>query len=250
MRRGFSEMNGVYAFKWRGGALETIEEMDAVHRSDLVDLDNQIELAEKNIRSFTAGGAHLDMLLWGERGAGKSSIIKMLLTEYHKQGLRAVEFRQENIAELSALYSTIRRDSRHYYMIFFDDISFDRNDALFRRFKSALEGGLEKRPSNCMIVATSNMRHMVPDKAADTNDIYDRDEENEKISLKSRFAINIGFYPMRKEPYLRIAEHYLNKFGLNIDDWQRTAENYAMDRGGRSGRIAKQFAIQMLLNNS
>ncbi|QAR32336.1 DUF815 domain-containing protein [Geovibrio thiophilus] len=243
-------MSGVRAFRWRNGALDSIEDMDSVHRTDLVGLENQIEAAEKNIRSFVSGGAHLDMLLWGERGAGKSSIIKMLLTEYHEAGLRAVEFRQEDIDELHALNSTIRRDSKHYYIIYFDDISFDRNDVLFRRFKSVLEGGLEKRPANCMIVATSNMRHMVPDKAADTNDIYDRDEENEKISLKSRFAINIGFYPMRREPYLSIAEHYLKKFGLNIDDWQRLAENYAMDRGGRSGRIAKQFAVQMLLDRS
>lgn len=243
-------MNGVRAFRWRNGALDTIEDMDSVYRTDLVGLESQIEAAEKNIRSFVSGGAHLDMLLWGERGAGKSSIIKMLLTEYHEAGLRAVEFRQEDIDELHALNSTIRRDPKHYYIIYFDDISFDRNDVLFRRFKSILEGGLEKRPSNCMIVATSNMRHMVPDKAADTNDIYDRDEENEKISLKSRFAINIGFYPMRREPYLQIAEHYLNKFGLNIEDWQRLAENYAMDRGGRSGRIAKQFAVQMLLDKA
>ncbi|MGE4496286.1 MAG: DUF815 domain-containing protein [Deferribacterales bacterium] len=243
-------MDGIYAFRWKGGALETIEETDSVRRGDLVDLESQIEKAERNIRSFVSGGAHLDMLLWGERGAGKSSIIKMLLTEYHEKGLRAVEFRQEDITELPALYSSIRRDTRHYYMIFFDDISFDKNDTLFRRFKSVLEGGLEKRPSNCMIVATSNMRHMVPDKAADTNDIYDRDEENERTSLKSRFAINIGFYPMRREAYLHIAEHYLKKFGLNIEDWQRLAENYAMDRGGRSGRIAKQFAVQMLLDKA
>lgn len=242
-------MNNTYAFRWYQGALTPIEEIDTVHREDLVDLDSQIDIVDKNIRSFVSGGPHLDMLLWGERGAGKSSIIKLLLTEYHSKGLRAVEFRQEEIAELNLLYSLIRKDKEHFYMIFFDDISFDRNDILFRRFKSTLEGGLEKRPSNCMIVATSNLRHMIPDQVADTNDIYDRDEENERISLKVRFAINIGFYPMRKASYLRVAGHYLAKYGLEeTKDWERLAENYAMERGGRSGRIAKQFAIQMVLN--
>lgn len=244
-------MNTPYAYRWHQGALAPIEEVDRVRREDLVGLDKQIDTVDKNIRSFIAGGPHLDMLLWGERGAGKSSIIKLFLTEYSSCGLRAVEFRQEDIAELNLLYAFIRKDRTHFYMIFFDDISFDRNDVLFRRFKSTLEGGLEKRPANCMIVATSNMRHMIPDKAADTNDIYDRDEENEKISLKARFAINIGFYPMRKDAYLKIAAHYMDKFKLEKpENWEQLAENYAMDRGGRSGRIAKQFAVQLVLDRS
>lgn len=244
-------MNNTHAFRWVDKALFPIAEVDTVLRGELVGVDKQLETIEKNIRSFVSGKEHLDMLLWGERGAGKSSIVKMLLTEYRNAGLCAVEFRQEDIAQLHNLYSVIREDDKHYYMIFFDDISFDRNDVLFRRFKSVLEGGLEKRPKNSMIVATSNMRHMIPDKAADTNDIYDRDEENEKISLKARFAINIGFYPMRKEHYLDIACFYLNKFEVSqLGNWQQEAENYAMDRGGRSGRVAKQFAVQMLLNQS
>jgi predicted AAA+ superfamily ATPase len=232
------------AYRWAGKMLEAIKHIDPVYRGELIGLEQQIELTEKNILSFLSGGPYLDMLLWGERGAGKSSLIKMLLTEHHEQGLRAVEFRQEDIEQLHWLYNALRDGDSYRYMVFFDDISFDRNDILFRHFKSALEGGLEKRPENCMFVATSNMRHMIPDKAADTNDIYSRDEENEKISLKARFGINIGFYPIRKELYLKISEYYLQKYEIApLENWESKAENYAVNKGGRSGRVARQFAV-------
>jgi len=223
--------------------------VDNVKRSDLVAIDRQIDLAERNISAFVSGKPALNMLLWGERGLGKSTIVKLLLHEYADKGLTAVEFRNDDVLSLYDLYGEIRKMTGRYVMIYLDDISFDTGDMLYRMFKSVLEGGLEQVPANCIFVATSNKRHMITEQASDSGDLYDRDEANEKTSLFARFGIAIGFYPIIKKDYLKIVENYLKIFDINIyEGWEREAENYAMDRGGRSGRIAKQFAIHKSLD--
>ncbi|WP_022851046.1 DUF815 domain-containing protein [Limisalsivibrio acetivorans] len=243
-------MNRPAAYRWKNGGLEPIGALEDVYRTDLVALERQIDLITANIESFIETGFALDILLWGERGAGKSSIIKMVLTEYAEKGLRAVEFRQEDIADIHDLYAVIRKDPELRFLIYFDDISFDSDDILFRRFKSTIEGGLETKPANCIFTATSNMRHMVRESAADTEDIYDRDAANERTSLFARFGLSVGFYPVPKKDYLAIAEHYLNKLDVRDRiDWEREAENFAINRGGRSGRIAKQFAVWKLIES-
>jgi predicted AAA+ superfamily ATPase len=237
-------MSLIHAYRWVSGGLVQIEHVDPVKRSDLVSIDRQIDLTEKNIKAFVSGKPALNMLLWGERGLGKSTIVKLMLHEYAQKGLTAVEFRNEDVLSIYDLYAEIRKMDKRYVMIYLDDISFDANDILYRMFKSVLEGGLEEVPKNCIFVATSNKRHMITEKAADTGDLYDRDDENEKTSLFARFGLTIGFYPIIKKDYLKIVENYLNIFEIPLyEGWERDAEVYAMDRGGRSGRIAKQFAI-------
>ncbi|MCA1933756.1 MAG: ATP-binding protein, partial [Calditerrivibrio sp.] len=128
--------------------------------------------------------------------------------------------------------------------ILFDDISFNYDDERYRSFKSILEGGIFEQPHNVMIVATSNRRHLIFEHASDTDDIYSRDDINESTSLYSRFGLVVGFYPMGKDDYLNIVKNYLFKYGLDLyDGWDKDAENFAMNRGGRNGRVAKQFAI-------
>lgn len=143
------------------------------------------------------------------------------------------------------LYADIRKMKGRYVMIYLDDISFDTGgDMLYRMFKSVLEGGLEEVPKNCIFVATSNKRHMITEHAADSGDLYDRDDANERTSLFARFGLAIGFYPIIKKDYLKIVENYFNIFDIAFyEGWEIEAESYAMDRGGRSGRIAKQFAV-------
>lgn len=237
-------MQKTHAYRWTESGLNQIDHVDYVQREHLVAVDRQLDLAEKNIRAFVSGKPALNMLLWGERGLGKSTIVKLLLHEYAEQGLTAVEFRNDDVLSLYDLYSEIRKMTGRYVMIYLDDISFDTGDMLYRMFKSVLEGGLEQVPKNCIFVATSNKRHMITEKAADSGDLYDRDDANEKTSLFARFGLAIGFYPIIKIDYLKIVENYLEIFSLpKYDGWERDAENYALDRGGRSGRIAKQFAV-------
>lgn len=233
-----------HAYRWGKEGLSPVEHIENVKRDSLISIDRQISLAVKNIEAFVSGKPALNMLLWGEKGLGKSTIIKMLLSEYADKGLTAVEFRNEDIMTLYSLYAEIRKMPGRYVMIYMDDVSFDSGDSLYRMFKSVLEGGLEEKPKNCIFVATSNKRHMITEHAQTFGDVYDRDEVNEKASLFARFGLAIGFYPLSPKDYKEIVKHYLEDFGINTyEEWEKEAEAYAMDRGGRSGRIAKQFAV-------
>ncbi|ADR18096.1 DUF815 domain-containing protein [Calditerrivibrio nitroreducens] len=210
---------------------------------NLICLDEQINRIEKNIISFIDEGVYLNMLLWGERGGGKSSIIKNILYKYHSKGLKIIQHIDDNLKSIYKLYEIVST-SEYKFILFFDDISFNYDDERYRSFKSLLEGGLIPQPENLMIVATSNRRHLIFEKAHDSSDFYSRDDENESISLYSRFGLVVGFYPMNREDYLKITSYYLNLFNLNLyENWEGEAENFAINRGGRSGRVAKQFAI-------
>ncbi|MGA1847212.1 DUF815 domain-containing protein [Deferribacter abyssi] len=232
------------AFRWNGQQLEEINFIEKVSKTDLIGIDNQIKLASKNIESFIEKGIALNMLLWGERGCGKSSLINMLLTEYNKQGLRIIEFPQEKIETIFKLFRILRPVEKFRFILFFDDISFNEQDIYYRKFKSIMEGGLESPPPNVIFVATSNRRHLIEDKTYDSNTPYSRDEINEAMSLYARFGLVIGFYPINKKIYLDICKHYMKKYSIPfIENWEKDAENFAISRGKRTARVAKQFAI-------
>lgn len=216
---------------------------------ELLYISDKVLLAEKNIKSFVSGGPALNMLLWGEKGSGKSTLLRLLSKKYGDKGLVTIEFLDNNHLNIYKLYKLIREHNNKKFIIYFDDISFDENDVSYKKFKSIVEGGLEEKPNNVIFVATSNKRHLISDKAMDASDIYDRDEVNEKTSLYTRFGLSIGFYSISREYYLHICKMYLDKFNVKVfENWQKDAETYAIDRGGRSGRIAKQFATYCVIN--
>jgi predicted AAA+ superfamily ATPase len=242
------DVGSIYAFRWVSNKIEPIEHPDFVKKNELLEIDNQKSQAMRNIELFLSNEPALNMLLWGERGCGKSSLIKMLLYVYKDSGLRVVELYQENIENIYNLYRQLRHYPQYKFMLFFDDISFDHKDVRYRKFKSILEGGIEKSPKNVIFAATSNKRHLIKDEVLKTDDLYSHDEINEQMSLFGRFGLILGFYPLSKTQYLSICEYYMEKYKVEkYKNWEKDAENYAMARGGRSGRIAKQFAIFKLL---
>lgn len=234
----------IYAFRLCKQGIENILHIDFVQEDELIEIDKQKRLSKKNIDYFLKGKPFLNMLLWGERGCGKSSLVKMLLTIYKDRGLRIVEIHPRNVENIYKLYDEIRKNKEHKFMLFFDDISFDNKDEHYRQFKSVLEGGIEQTPDNVMFVATSNKRHLTKDEVLSTDDLYSHDEINEQLSLFGRFGLILGFYPLTKESYLKIVGYYAKKFKLKLNpEFEKEAESYAIERGGRSGRIAKQFVI-------
>ncbi len=245
------ELNKTPAFRWCKSNLYPIEDIDWIKEDDLLFLEEQKSIIDANIKMLIENKPHLNMLLWGEKGSGKSSLLKLFLGKYFSEGLRIVEFGSTNLSDVHILYQVIRKENRLKFILYFDDISFDKDDHNYRQFKSILEGGIENPPFNCMYALSSNKRHIIKDTAQDTTDLYSRDEINEQISLYSRFGLVIGFYPITKENYLAVAEHYMKKYGITTDkEWIQEAENFAIEKGGRSCRIAKQFAIFQLIKQN
>ncbi|MCX8084605.1 MAG: ATP-binding protein [Calditerrivibrio sp.] len=216
----------------------------------LIAIDHQVKLVFLNISSFIKEGIYLNMLLWGEKGSGKSSLIKNMLAKFYNEGLRVVQFVDSNITSLYKLYEAIS-DAEYKFLLLFDDISFDADNEGYRRFKSILEGGLLLQPKNVLVVATSNRRHLIQERVLDTEDIYSRDDQNEAISLFSRFGLTVGFYPFSREDYLKIVKHYFVMFQIPFwDNWEKDAESFAIHKGGRNGRTAKQFATYIKIFGS
>ena len=186
-----------------------------------------------------------NVLLWGARGTGKSSAVKGLLGEFAGVGLRLVEVRKEDLFQLSAI-TELLRPYPYRFILFCDDLSFDESEVDYRELKALLEGGIEARPENLLIYATSNRRHLMPERLSDNTggeEIHPEEAIAEKISLSDRFGITLGFYPTTQESYLEIVRHLANGRQLPLGDGELAAEalEWAMLRGARSGRVARQF---------
>lgn len=220
---------------------------------DLLGIDRQKARVEANIRQFLAGLPANDILLWGPRGTGKSSLIRGLIGSLHTAGLRAVEVDRLDLEHLPRIVDAIG-DARHRFIIFCDDLTFDTQDAGYKALKSILDGGLYQRPDNILICATSNRRHLVPEYAADNagtevigTELHHSEGVEEKISLSDRFGLWLAFHPFDQVTYLEIVGHWLARLGhparaADPDSFRADALRYALERGARSGRTAWHFA--------
>lgn len=253
------------AFRWRSGRgvgrLEPIEVVSGFDLDDLIGVDRAVEALDRNTRQLLAGLPYNDVLLHGERGTGKSSAVRGLLSRYAERGLRIVEVDRNDLAELPQLLTTLREGTasvpeRFSFLVFCDDLSFGSSELGFRELKAALEGGIEARPPRVCVVATSNRRHLLPETMADNRGAY-VDEKNElhhgealeeKLALSDRFGLVLGFYNCNQTTYLEIVTHWLEVAGISgLDDVGRQAAlRFSLERGSRSGRIARQFANEWI----
>ncbi len=237
-----------FAFRFESGVLKPVINFLDITTKDLVGLDAQINTFRINLESFLNGKSSLDVLLWGERGCGKSSFVKAFANEYKDNHLRVVQLPIQQMEYIYSLYELLSSRKHEYFMVFFDDISFEEQDGEYRRFKSMLEGGLEEKPENIIFVVTSNKRHLIKDRVLTTTSIYNRDEINEQMSLYARFGLIIAFRQPDRETYLNIVRFYMEKYGVNFSErWDKEAEAFAMSKGARSGRVAKQFVISKIV---
>ncbi|MEW5790434.1 MAG: ATP-binding protein [Pseudomonadota bacterium] len=246
------------AARWRagpGGAyLQGIEQVQTVRAEDLLGIDRAGQLLDRNTRQFVHGLPANDVLLWGGRGTGKSSLVKAMLTRYGPEGLRLIELDKDGLLHLPDVLAALSRadpDARFRFVLFCDDLSFEDNEPAYKALKSVLDGGVEARPANVLIYATSNRRHLMPRHFAE-NDEYQRagdeivpgETAEEKLSLSDRFGLWIGFYPFDQDTYLAIVAHHLRQTSAMAVDWEAAraeALRWALARGSRSGRVARHF---------
>lgn len=231
------------AFTWRDGSLQPITSLNTVRLTDLKRYESQRQLATDNTLSFLNGYPANNMLLYGDRGTGKSSTVHALLNEYRGRGLRMIEIAKSDIPDLTRIREQLA-DSPMRFIIFIDDLSFDAHEDSFGALKAALEGSLSGRQANTLIYATSNRRHLIKENYADRqNDIHLNDTMQEELSLSERFGLSVYFPNPDKAEYLDITAKIAADRGLTADTDRllAAAENWARRRGGRSPRCARQF---------
>lgn len=219
---------------------------------DLVGLELQKKQLRSNTRAFCKGKKSNDVLLYGDNGTGKSTSIKAILNEYSGQGMRLVEVNKYQFHHLPELISMI--EGRNYkFIIFIDDLSFEEDEIEYKFLKSVIEGGIENRPDNILIYATSNRRHLIKEMWDDRKDmeyngeIHHSDTIEEKISLSSRFGVTINFSKPNKKEYEAIVLELAKKEGLTMDEKTLLAEadRWELRHGGFTGRVARQFVNYM-----
>ena len=245
-----------HAYRWRKsngrGVLQPVRHLAPIALDDLQHIGPQKDQIAQNTRQFVAGRPANNVLLTGARGTGKSSLIKACLNEYANQGLRLIEVDKDDLVDLPDIVDLVAARPERF-IIFCDDLSFEEGESGYKALKVALDGSVSAQSDNVLIYATSNRRHLMPERMSD-NATYTHDDDGdlhpgetveEKISLSERFGLWVTFYAFKQGDYLDIVGHWLRHFGCNDNDVEAArgdALRWALQRGSRSGRVAWQFA--------
>lgn len=236
------------AFLWRAGRLIPVEHPDPIRLYNLKSYEYQRQIAIDNTLAFLNGFEANNILFYGDRGTGKSSTVKALLNEYAENGLRMIEVPKEYLRELPDLTEQIAGLPMKF-ILFIDDLSFNANDDNFAALKAVLEGGLASRPANVLIYATSNRRHLLKETFSDRDgdEVHRGDTVQESVSLSDRFGISLTFLLPDKQHFLEIIGQMADDADLKVDRDRllAAAERWALERGGRSPRYARQFMIDV-----
>lgn len=222
-----------------------------VHLDDLVGYEIAKKKLVDNTEAFVKGKKANNCLLYGDAGTGKSSSIKGILNEYYDQGLRIIEVYKHQFQDLNALIAQIK--NRNYkFIIYMDDLSFEEFEIEYKYLKAVIEGGLERKPENILIYATSNRRHLIKETSEDKGeirqDMHTSDTVQEKLSLVYRFGVTIYFGAPDKKEFQIIVKSLAKRYGLNITEEELLAEanKWELHHGGLSGRTAQQFVDYLL----
>ncbi len=251
------DWNAATAFRWRvsrdgRGRLQAVGNAGRIRLDDLRNISVQKEQIEQNTLQFVTGKPANNVLLTGARGTGKSSLIKACLNQYAEQGLRLIEVDKDHLADLPDIVDLVAKRPERF-IIFCDDLSFEEGESGYKALKVALDGSIATQSDNVLIYATSNRRHLLPERMSDNTgythgddgDLHPGETVEEKISLSERFGLWVSFYPFKQDDYLDIVHAWLSHFGIaaaEIAAADADALRWALQRGSRSGRIAWQFA--------
>lgn len=247
-----SDLEAADCFVWDAehSFLEPVQRVNRVDIGLIRGVDRVRDILVDNTERFASGLPANNVLLWGARGMGKSSLVKSVHAAINASGknkapLKLVEIHREDIDTLPKLMGLIKA-APFRFILFCDDLSFDHDDTSYKSLKAALEGGVEGRPGNVIFYATSNRRHLLPRDMIDnerSTAINPSEAVEEKVSLSDRFGLWLGFHKCSQEEYLEMIDGYVRYHGLNIEPDALRAEalEWATTRGSRSGRVAWQF---------
>ena len=256
---GLSEpdWNESIAFRYRRrssgqGLISAVHHVGAMGLDDLIDIDQQKEKIQRNTAQFVRGATANNVLLTGARGTGKSSLIRACLHAYAAQGLRLIEVDKADLVDLPDIVEIVAARPEKF-IVFCDDLSFDEGEPGYKALKSVLDGSVAAATANVLVYATSNRRHLLPEYMSENltythtpeGEVHPGEVVEEKISLSERFGLWVSFYPFTQDEYLHIAAQWLMALGVSaseIEGARPDALLWALERGSRSGRVARQFA--------
>lgn len=231
------------------GDIAPVKNPDKIELSQLVDYERERKIIIDNTKALLDGKPAANILLTGDAGTGKSSTIKAVANALWSEGLRVVEVRKDRISAIPKVLDELSSNPLKF-VLFIDDISFLKDDDSFNTLKAILEGSVTAKSENVVIYATSNRRHIIRESFSDRegDDIHRNDTMQELVSLSERFGIHITFSKPNKETYLHIARHLAKENGIEMEEkeFELSAERFALERGGRSARLARQFIDGLL----
>ena len=252
--RASDRLESADAFIWQADreGLEAVRRVNRIDYGLLKGIDRQADILLENTRRFATGLPANNALLWGARGMGKSSLVKAVHARVNGEAkgeaanpMVLVEIHREDIPSLPRLLHILRGAKRRC-ILFCDDLSFDGADTSYKSLKGVLEGGIEGRPENVILYATSNRRHLMPRDMIEnerSTAIHTAEAVEEKVSLSDRFGLWLGFHNCDQDTYFAMIEGYAQHYGLNVPakDLHAQGNEWSITRGGRSGRVAWQF---------
>ncbi len=235
-----------------GAQIVPILNIAHVHLDDLVGYEIPKKKLVDNTEAFVAGRRANNCLLFGDAGTGKSSCVKAIANEYYDRGLRIIELYKHQFQDLNSVISQVK--NRNYkFIIYMDDLSFEDFEIEYKYLKAVIEGGLEKKPANVLIYATSNRRHLIRENYSDkedrrTEDMHAGDTVQEKLSLVYRFGVSIFFCAPDKKQFQQIVKTLADRNGINMEEEELylEANKWELAHGGLSGRTAQQFIDYLL----
>ena len=253
------DWSSTWAANWRrhsfAGYLEPVEDLDPVTLDDLLGIDRQKQVLEDNTRQFVTGYPSNNVLLWGTRGTGKSTLVRALLNKYAAKGLRVIQVDKDDLNYLPDIFAAIKGQA-YRFVLLCDDLSFEAGESSYKVLKSALDGAVYAAPENVRFYVTSNRRYLLPEYETDNlgfkmvnNELHPGEGVEEKSSLADRFGLWVPFHIFSQDQYLELVRQQVKKFSLEnrlqpeLDDTlQKAAIRWSHDKSKRCGRTALQFS--------
>jgi predicted AAA+ superfamily ATPase len=234
------------AFVWESDGFRPVYRPAIVDPNLFTGIERQMQAFYDNVNRFLQGLPAHEVLLWGERGTGKSSLVRSLLVAFREENLALLEIPESYTQDLPTILNILENDPRHW-ILYLDDFTFQHSGDHYRELKVLLEGGLEAKPLNTLTVATSNRRHLMREAFPADDEIHPEETTAETMSLADRFGLSLSFYSFDQDTYLAAVARHLEALGASPPvGWEESAIMWAMTRGLRSGRVARQAACELV----